>query len=176
MKQSMRQWIKRIAVFLMAGCVLLGMSQRVMAEGNQIPAGWIQIPAELTGKYFEDTGDGTIFGSLKKYKNESFYREHAEFKFDTCYEKAVYQIVAVVITDISESGDFCYYDFSNYDRGGFLKCLDFIKENQLYETGCEIDYGDSLVMLSACEKSSKSSRLIVIGKKISKASACSEDF
>lgn len=126
--------------------------------------------------YGHNTGDGTIFGSLKNYKNESFYREHAEFEFDTCYEKAVYQIVAVVITDISESGDFCYYDFSNYDRDGFLKCMNFIKENQLYETGRGIDYGDSLVMLSTCEKSSKSSRLIVIGKKIPKVSDICNDI
>lgn len=57
-RSSMKQkhWKKRIAAFLMVGCVLLGMPQRVMAEEAQIPAGWTQMPAELKDKYFGDTG------------------------------------------------------------------------------------------------------------------------
>lgn len=116
--------------------------------------------------YGHNMGDGTIFGSLKEYKDETFYQEHAEFEFDTCYEKARYRIVAIVITDISEQEDFCYYEFSHYDEDEFQKCKEFIQKNQLYETGDGIEYGDKLVMLSTCEGSAKTSRLIVIGRKI----------
>ncbi len=116
--------------------------------------------------YGHNMGDGTIFGSLKKYKDESFYKEHAEFEFDTCYEKSLYQIVAIVVTDISDTEGFCYYEFRNHDRSEFRQCVEFIAENQLYETGIQMEYGDEIVMLSTCESSSKNSRLIVIGKRI----------
>lgn len=55
--------------------------------------------------YGHNMKDGTVFGSLKKYKDKNFYYEHTEFEFDTCYEKALYEIVAVVITDIAEERD-----------------------------------------------------------------------
>lgn len=115
--------------------------------------------------YGHNMKDGTVFGSLKKYKDQDFYQEHREFEFDTCYEKAVYEIVAVVVTDISEERDFYYYEFSNYDENSFRKCMEFIEEEQLYKTGRQAEYGDKLVMLSTCEGSSKDSRLIVIGRR-----------
>lgn len=115
--------------------------------------------------YGHNMKDGTVFGSLKKYKDKEFYQEHPEFEFDTCYEKALYEIVAVVITDISEEKDFYYFEFSNYDEDSFQKCKEFIEEEQLYETGRQAEYGDKLVMLSTCEGSSKNSRLIVIGRR-----------
>lgn len=116
--------------------------------------------------YGHNMKDGTVFGSLKKYKDKSFYQEHAEFEFDTCYEKGLYEIVAVVVTDISKERDFYYFEFSNYDENSFQKCKEFIEEEQLYETGRQVEYGDKLVMLSTCEGSSKNSRLIVIGRQI----------
>lgn len=115
--------------------------------------------------YGHNMKDGTVFGSLKKYKDKEFYQEHPEFEFDTCYEKTLYEIVAVVITDISEEKDFYYFEFSNYDEDSFQKCKEFIEEEQLYETDRQVEYGDKLVMLSTCEGSSKNSRLIVIGRR-----------
>lgn len=115
--------------------------------------------------YGHNMKDGSIFGSLKQYKDQKFYQEHTEFEFDTCYEKALYKIIAVVVTDISEAREFYYYEFSNYDENSFQKCKEFIEEEQLYKTGYQAEYGDKLVMLSTCEGSSKDSRLIVIGRK-----------
>lgn len=115
--------------------------------------------------YGHNMKNGTIFGSLKKYKDMDFFQEHQEFEFDTCYEKALYEIVAVVVTDISEERDFCYYELRNYDVAGFQQCKAFIEEEQLYKTGRQIEYGDKLVMLSTCEGTSKDSRLIVIGRR-----------
>lgn len=115
--------------------------------------------------YGHNMKDGSIFGSLKQYKDQKFYKEHPEFEFDTCYEKALYEIIAVVVTDISEERDFYYYETNNFDEDSFQKCREFIEEEQLYETGYRAEYGNQLVMLSTCEGSSKNSRLIVIGRR-----------
>lgn len=61
------------------------------------------------------------------------------------------------MTDISDTGDFCYYDFYNYDEESFQACVDFIAKNCLYDTGCQLMYGDSFVMLGH----STGSRLVV---------------
>ncbi len=43
---------------------------------------------------------GWMFKDLMKYKNESFYQEHAKFQFSTLYEKAEYEIVAVILSKV----------------------------------------------------------------------------
>ena len=65
--------------------------------------------------YGHNMSDGSMFGELKKYKDKTFYEQHPNFEFHTLYEKSMYQIVAVLVTDISDIQDFCYYNFYNYD-------------------------------------------------------------
>lgn len=113
--------------------------------------------------YGHNMSDGSMFGELKKYKDKSFYQKYPYFEFDTLYEKSMYQIGAVLVTDISDTGDFCYYDFYNYDEGSFQACVDFIAKNRLYDTGCQFMYGDSFVMLSTCNGHNTDSRLVVVG-------------
>ena len=61
--------------------------------------------------YGHNMSDGSMFGELKKYKDRTFYEKHPNFEFDTLYEKSMYQIAAVLVTDISDVQDFCYYNF-----------------------------------------------------------------
>lgn len=115
--------------------------------------------------YGHNMSDGSMFGELKKYKDKTFYNEHPNFEFDTLYEKSVYQIAAVLVTDISDTKDFCYYDFYNYDEREFQKCVDFISKNRIYDTGCQLVYGDFFVMLSTCNGRATDSRLVIVGVK-----------
>ncbi len=116
--------------------------------------------------YGHNMSDGSMFGSLKKYRDKSFWQKHSVFEFDTLYEKSRYQIVAVLVVDIAKTESFCYYGFYNYDEEGFDKCMDFIEKNRLYDTGYQPIYGDSFVMLSTCNGSVKDSRLVVVGVEI----------
>lgn len=119
--------------------------------------------------YGHNTRDGSMFGDLDYYLDEKFYRKHPTISFDTIYEMGTYQIVAVVKTHVrknDESG-FRYYWFRNYEnRGEFQDLLDFISENQLYDTGEHLSYGDSMIMLSTCEYTVENGRLVVIAKRI----------
>ena len=119
--------------------------------------------------YGHNTRDGSMFGDLDYYLDEKFYKKHPTISFDTIYETGTYQIVAVVKTHVrnhDESG-FRYYWFRNYEnRGEFQDLLDFISENQLYDTGEHLSYGDSMIMLSTCEYTVENGRLVVIAKRI----------
>lgn len=113
--------------------------------------------------YGHNMSDGSMFGELKKYKDRTFYEKHPNFEFDTLYEKSMYQIAAVLVTDVSDIQDFCHYDFHNYDEQEFQKCMDFIRKNRLYDTGYQFVYGEFFVMLSTCNGHDTDSRLVLVG-------------
>lgn len=120
--------------------------------------------------YGHNMSNGHNFGMLEQYKDADFFDKHPMLQYDTIYETGTYQIAAVLITRIlyQDEEGFRYYRFYNYDsQEEFQACVDFIQENQLYETGVDLEYGDRLVMLSTCEYSCPNGRLVVVAKKTS---------
>lgn len=120
--------------------------------------------------YGHNMSNGHNFGILEQYKDADFYYKHPKLTYDTIYETGSYQIAAVLITRIlyQDEEGFRYYRFYHYDtRQEFQACADFIKENQLYDTGVDLEYGDQLVMLSTCEYSRPNGRLVIVAKKVS---------
>jgi len=111
---------------------------------------------------------GWMFKDLMKYKEESFYKEHATFQFSTLYEKEEYEIIAVILSQVYRKSDdvFKYYqiekvrtpaDFDAYVRN--------IQELALYDTGVTPRHGDKLIVLSTCEYSTENGRLAVVARK-----------
>ena len=119
--------------------------------------------------YGHNMSSGVNFGILENYKNGEFFQEHPLIQYDTIYEEGTYQIVAVLITRIlyQDEEGFRYYRFYNYgSEREFQECADFVRENQLYDTGTTMQYGDRLLMLSTCEYSKPNGRLVVVAKRI----------
>lgn len=129
--------------------------------------------------YSHNMKNGTMFGSLKKYKEENFFKEHQIIKFDTIYEEAEYQIIAVLfaqvfyVDDTDEvssnvsDNEFVFYDYIELDtEDKFQEYIDQVKERSLYETGVTAEYGDSLITLCTCSYHVKDGRLLVVAKKI----------
>lgn len=112
---------------------------------------------------------GWMFKDLMKYKNESFYKEHATFQFSTFYEKEEYEIVAVILSQVYRKSDdvFKYYQIENVNTPAeFDSYVQNIKELALYDTGVNAQYGDKLVVLSTCEYSTENGRLAVVARKL----------
>lgn len=67
--------------------------------------------------YGHNMKDGSMFGDLDLYREESFYREHPAISFDTLYEERIYDIVAVFRSQVYNSDDdvFKYYRFYQAD-------------------------------------------------------------
>lgn len=120
--------------------------------------------------YGHNMKDGTMFGTLDRYANESFYSEHKLIQFDTIYEKHTYEVVAAIKTEIPAKGEkvFRYYEYtSSNDEETFLEYADFIEKNKLYDTGVVINPGDKLLTLSTCAYHTTDGRFIVVAKQIS---------
>lgn len=112
---------------------------------------------------------GTMFGSLKKYKEKKYYEANPIINFDTLYEKGQYQVIGVVITDYTQQ-PISYDDDPNYStKEEFETYVKNIKENSLYEIEETAEYGDKLISLVTCNRLSandEKTRLIVVAKKI----------
>ena len=118
--------------------------------------------------YGHNMKSGKMFGSLKKYKDEEFFREHRTIQFDTIYEKGTYQVMFVfneVIHDESEVA-FKYYQFISANSAEeFNSYMNEMREMSLYDTGVQALYGDSLITLSTCDYTKNSDRFVIVAKK-----------
>lgn len=118
--------------------------------------------------YGHNMSDGSMFGQLDKYAEESFYKEHPTFEFDTLYEEMQWQIVAVIRTQVG-ADDLPYYTFfdASSERDWQAK-YQAVMNLALYDTGVTAQYGDQLLTLSTCGTTSSTTdkRLAVIAKRI----------
>lgn len=115
--------------------------------------------------YGHHINSNKMFGELEKYKKKSFYEEHKKIKFNTIYENAEYEIIAVFKT-IAHTG-FEYYKFYNANsEQEFNTFIKKCKELSFYNIEETAEYGDKLITLSTCEYSNKNGRLVVVAKKI----------
>ncbi len=119
--------------------------------------------------YGHNMKNGHLFGALDLYEDADYFQEHKKIEFDTIYETGIYEAVAIVKTRILNEGEqgFRYYRFFQYEnQKDFQACLDFVKENQLFDTGSTLEYGDRILMLSTCEYSQEYGRLVVVARKV----------
>ena len=115
--------------------------------------------------YGHHISSNKMFGELESYKKKKFYENHKIIKFNTIYEKADYEIIAVFKT-VAHTG-FEYYKFYNANtEQEFDTFIQKCKELSFYEIEETAKYVDKLITLSTCEYSNKNGRLVVVAKKI----------
>ena len=119
--------------------------------------------------YGHNMKDGSMFGDLDEYREESFLQEHPLVYFNTLYEERTYEIMAVFLSQIYESDDdvFKYYEFYQADtEEEFLSFYEAITGMSLYKTGVTAEFGDEFLMLSTCAYHVEDGRLVVIAKRV----------
>lgn len=118
--------------------------------------------------YGHNMRDGSMFGSLKAYREEDYYREHPSFFLYLSGGEREYEILAVLRNDLlpGEEELFQYYNYKDIENEEmFEEYYQEIKEHSLYEIDVEAQYGDELITLCTCDYGSKDQRLLVVGKK-----------
>ena len=114
---------------------------------------------------------GTVFEDLKKYTDESFYKNHQTIKFTTSNEESEYEIIAVFLSRVyykNETDVFRYYYFIDAaNEEEFNYYINNSKESSLYDTGKTAVYGDALMTLSTCAHYTENGRLAIVAKKVS---------
>lgn len=113
--------------------------------------------------------DGSMFGILKEYRREEFYKEHPSFFLTLPDGEREYEILAVLRNNIIEGNGeaFQYYDYKQITDGAvFAEYCRKIRELAVYDTGVEAAAGDELVTLCTCDYGSRDQRLLVVGKRV----------
>lgn len=118
--------------------------------------------------YGHNIASGVMFTDLLKYRDEKFYRENPTFSFDTIYKEGTWEIIAVFNAVVSMDQDFQYYAF--FDAEDQNQWEDFLQNCMaisLYDTGVIANYGDQLLTLSTCGKSTPTNeRFAIVAKRI----------
>ncbi len=114
--------------------------------------------------------NGTMFGSLDKYKDKAYGQSHSIIKFSSLYEDREYKVCAVFLSQIfkkNQTDVFKYYKFYNADtEEEFNNFYTNIKQMSLYDTGVDASFGDEFITLSTCAYHVDNGRLVVVGKRI----------
>lgn len=112
--------------------------------------------------YGHNINGGRMFGTLMKYKDESFYQRHKNIYFMT-EEKSEYEIFAVISVNKYE---FPYWQFvMAQDEDDYDEFINKVKRYSLYDTGIIPKYGDRLITLSTCDNSRGNDyRFVVFGR------------
>ena len=110
-----------------------------------------------------------MFSSLIKYTDKNYYLEHPVIRFDSLYEEAEYQIIAVVLSKVYRKSDnvFKFYKFIQAEtEEEFNEFIDNMKQLSVYDTGISAAFGDQLLTLVTCSYHTENGRLAVLAKKI----------
>ncbi len=124
---------------------------------------FIEARCSLTGGhlilYGHNMNNDTMFGSLKYYTKQSYYKNHPTFEVETTVGGVKqYKIFAACFVKID---DYVYSvtDFKNEEK--YNKFVNHVKSKSFYDTGITPSYGQQIITLSTCYGKDKTNRLVV---------------
>ena len=110
--------------------------------------------------------EGTMFSSLHKYADYSFYEDHPVITLETADGVSQYRIAAVLRTSGTvTSVRWSIFNSIYMDEQAFDEMVTGIHSQSLYNTGVTPGYGDHLITLATCEYTQKNGRLAVVAVK-----------
>lgn len=133
---------------------------------NLTPVEWLQ--SENLVIYGHNMMNDTMFGSLRRYRQDYSYWQRAPFvELDTLYGHYDYVIFAGIITGGNWYSDFIYWDMEELDdESQFNYYMDCVRNKQLFNTGADVQYGDKIMTLSTCYSDEDNSRFLVLARRL----------
>ena len=114
--------------------------------------------------------DRSMFTELLEYKNLDYFKKNPLITFDTVYQKGVYKVFAVIVTNADKEDDdgfvFNYRQNSFSSEMSFLAFIENLKVRSIINTGVDLEYGDSLITLSTCSYEFDNARTVVFARRV----------
>lgn len=114
--------------------------------------------------------NGSMFATLDNYMDEAFWKENPQFTFTTTDEIRTYEIFAAAKTEIydqSYEGFKYYYSVGDISEFTYNQLSLWLRNNSLYKTGIEPEFGEQILILSTCSYHNDDGRFIVAARRIS---------
>ena len=106
--------------------------------------------------------NNTMFGSLKKYRKESYFEEHKYIWLIT--PKATYQYEIYAAYEFDSSKEAHIINFNSEES--FQKYLDEIKQKTILSSELEVGTKDHLLTLSTCTDVEPDERFTLVAKRV----------
>lgn len=120
--------------------------------------------------YGHHMADGSMFGTLKKFRNLNFYKDNPIIEFNSLYEKAQYKVFAVIITNADpkdDNGNIFSYRYNRFSSNtAFLDYVEELKKRSIIDANVDINPNDKLLTLSTCIYDFDNARLVVVARKV----------
>lgn len=122
--------------------------------------------------YGHNMKNETMFGSLYRYKEREYYETHKYIEFDTIYEKATYEIIAVASAIVyyeeePPEGEYLFYEHIDFNsEEEFDEYISAIRKNSYYEINTSAKYGEQIITLCTCDYWKENARLLIVAKKL----------
>lgn len=119
--------------------------------------------------YGHNMRDGSMFGSIKNYKNLDTFKKNPLVYIYTENQNYVYKIYSVFLSSAVKSDDNGYvfaYNFINLSSSeNFASFMEELKMRSYYDTGVDYQEGDKLITLSTCDRTvMKNGRLVLVAR------------
>lgn len=145
-----QEYDKNGSIFLDASCDVVHRSTNLIVYGHHMKS-------------------GKMFGNLNSYSSKEYCEKHSTIRFDTIYERGVYQVMYVFRSRIYNENEvvFKYYQFIDAaSEKEFDSNMKEMAALSLYDTGVTASFGDELLTLSTCDSSETDGRFVVVAKRI----------
>ena len=119
-------------------------------------------PNENLVIYGHEMKDGSMFGELTGYKQQSFYEDHRYISIYTFDDSSTWEVFSVYIYEPTDH--FFKINFANEQEK--IDFLTFIEQKSLYPTYSEVTAEDELLTLVTCTYEVHDGRLVVHAKKV----------
>ncbi|MBR6573301.1 MAG: class B sortase [Clostridia bacterium] len=119
--------------------------------------------------YGHNMKDGSMFGTLQKYRKLDFYKSNPTFKLTTLYGQYEYRIFSVMVMNATSKDDnnyiynFVASDFEN--QGVFESWIYEAQERSLITTTVDVKKNDDILTLVTCSEDFNNSRFVVMARK-----------
>ncbi|NMD72714.1 class B sortase [Bacillus sp. DNRA2] len=113
--------------------------------------------------YGHNMKDNSMFGSLSKFKDQSFFENHKNISFELFNDTYTWEIFSVY-TD--KDTDWLKTSFTTAEE--FTKYIQIVRARSLIKVPAEVVYEDTLLTLSTCTNVDEDERIIIHAKLIEK--------
>ncbi|MDE5564759.1 MAG: class B sortase [Oscillospiraceae bacterium] len=127
--------------------------------------------------YGHNMANNTMFGSLRRYRQDySYYKRALFITLESNYTSYEYVIFGLVITEGSANASWRYWVMENLSmKPNFDAYVETVRQKSLTEIPVDVQYGDKLLTLSTCYSDKDDSRFLVVARRL-RPDETREDF
>lgn len=117
--------------------------------------------------YAHNMLDGSMFRTLLKYEQKTFWQQHPTIKLSILDEEREYAVLAAFRDRVYYQTETCFKFYKFIDAASedsYREAIDYYKTHACYDTGVTAEPGDRLITLVTCAYHTDNGRFVVVAR------------